>query len=338
MPPFSKPSPAYNYNLANETNAIDDWFTHRKVPVSADGRLLMATWNIANLGTQKRSAKDLELIAHILSRFDLIAVQEVTGNLDDFIKIIGFLDSDYEWMVTDPAGNNERLAYIWWTPRVQARRLFGEVAYPEKDYPKKTVTVSYEKSGKTLVEVYPNLLFQAFDRNPFIGSFASGAIDFVLANVHLYFGAFKDASTPDERAKYARRVMEIVALSKWAKKRQDYAHSYDSDVMVVGDMNIPKSSTGVAAYRALKSSGLIDLAYHSKSGDSPRSNITARPAARIFPESKPTIRSLSRRVHWPIARLISVSSISITGSLRTSGLISARHSHPRKPLPSSIAT
>ena len=68
MPPFRKPKPAYNYKIQTEKEAVDDWFRVRKVPRSKRGHLLLASWNIANLGSQKRTDKDLELIAHMLKK------------------------------------------------------------------------------------------------------------------------------------------------------------------------------------------------------------------------------------------------------------------------------
>ena len=43
----------------------------------------MASWNIANLGAQKRTDDALKVIAHLLKRFDLIAVQEVNAKFSD---------------------------------------------------------------------------------------------------------------------------------------------------------------------------------------------------------------------------------------------------------------
>ena len=74
MPSFPRP------DLADEKVALDSWFLKRKVPRAQSGRLLLACWNIANLGEQKRDPKDLELIAHLMSRFDLIAIAD-DGNM-----------------------------------------------------------------------------------------------------------------------------------------------------------------------------------------------------------------------------------------------------------------
>jgi len=128
--------------------------------------------------------------------------------------------------------------------------------------------VKYTYRRETRVEVYYNHTFTAFDRNPFIGTFSCGDLDFTVANVHLYFGAFKNASSQEERAKYARRVLEVYALAKWAKKRHKSKYSYDNDIVLLGDMNVPAMDKDDAAFRALKRSGLKTLDYFTKTGGS----------------------------------------------------------------------
>jgi endonuclease/exonuclease/phosphatase family metal-dependent hydrolase len=268
MPSFPRPKPDIDYDLDIEKGAVDDWLLNREVPKSRPGRLLLASWNIANLGEQKRDPKDLELIAHILSRFDLIAVQEVKTDLSHLRTIATHLGSGFDWIVNDPGGNNERLAFIYRKRKVTPGRLFAEIAIPAKDFPTCTVEVPYTYKKERRVEVYYNHPFTPFDRSPFVGTFQCGNFDFTLANVHLYFGSFKNSKKLAERAKYARRVLEIFALGKWAKKRVKSGLTYDRDVILLGDMNVPEMSDDDAAFQALKKSGLNPLDIHSKTGGS----------------------------------------------------------------------
>jgi endonuclease/exonuclease/phosphatase family metal-dependent hydrolase len=268
MPSFRRPRPDFNYHLADEQAAIDAWFSKRKVPKSRSGRLLLASWNIANLGEQKRDPKDLELIAHLMSRFDLIAVQEVKSNLDHLKQIVDHMGQGYDWLVNDVAGNNERLAFVFKKKKVKRGRLFGEIAIPEKDFPRHTVVVPYKVKKQQRVDVFYNLRFTPFDRNPFIGTFEAGALSVTLVNVHLYFGGFKDSKKVAQRAKYARRVLEIYMLGKWAASRAKRSTTYDRDIILLGDMNVPEMSADDAAYQALLKSGLNPLDAHSKAGGS----------------------------------------------------------------------
>lgn len=90
---FSKPRFKYDYKLKTEKNNFDAFFTDadRAIPAKRSNEIDVATWNIANLGVQKRRAKDLELIAYILSSFDIIAIQEIRSQLDDFQEIMSHL-------------------------------------------------------------------------------------------------------------------------------------------------------------------------------------------------------------------------------------------------------
>lgn len=82
---FKNPEPSYKLNVTKEKTAISKHYTHRAVPKSPKKYLLLSSWNIANLGKQKRSNRALELIAHILKRFDFIAVQEVYDDNKNFL-------------------------------------------------------------------------------------------------------------------------------------------------------------------------------------------------------------------------------------------------------------
>lgn len=268
MPSFGEPTPPLNYSLATEKKAINSWFSNRNVPGKEDGTLMLASWNIANLGEQKRKDKDLKLIAHLMSRFDLIAVQEIKDNLEHFSKITNHMDGNYDWIVNDTAGNKERLGFIYDSEKVTLGRLFAEIAVPEKDFIKHDVVVSYEKRHKKMVEVYFQHEFTPFDRNPYIGTFEAGNVSFTLVNVHLYFGGFKNAAHIEERAKYARRVLEILMLSKWAVKRRKGKNTYDKDIILLGDMNVPRMDESEAAFRALKKSGLKPQDFYTKTGGS----------------------------------------------------------------------
>jgi len=257
-----------NYSLAKAKKEIDDWYKHRGVPKAKKGKLLLASWNVANLGDQKRSAKDLKLVAHVMKRFELIAVQEIKTNYKHFATVVEEMGPKFDWIMNDPAGNSERLGFIYRKDKVTPGRLFGEIAYPAKDFPKLNVVVPYRKGGKDRVEVYYQLRFTPFDRSPFVATFSAGEFHCTLASVHLYFGAFRNSTSQMERAKYARRVLEIYALGKWAKKRAKSKSTYDPNIILLGDMNVPHMEAGDSAFEALKASGLKPLKNHGKTGGS----------------------------------------------------------------------
>ena len=89
-------------------------------PRTATDTLLLATWNIREFDAgQKasfRSDESYYYIAEILSRFDLIAVQEVRDGLYPLQRLQKMLGSWWDFLVTDvtlgASGNAERMAYL----------------------------------------------------------------------------------------------------------------------------------------------------------------------------------------------------------------------------------
>jgi hypothetical protein len=69
VPPFPEPSFAYAYDPAVEIAALRGWRREapgRRIPAKRADRLLVATWNVVNLGLQARTDADHSLIAEIL--------------------------------------------------------------------------------------------------------------------------------------------------------------------------------------------------------------------------------------------------------------------------------
>lgn len=251
---FKSPTPKHRFEVPKEKAALTNHFKKRQVPESRAGRLLLASWNVANLGVQGRTEGALSLISHIMKRFDLIAVQEVKDDYRIFEKVVANMGSSFDYIMTDTAGNTERLAFVYRTAKVFPNNLFGELAILPRNYPRYTVRVHwFDGRDNEKVDVFPSHRFEPFDRNPFIGSFRCGKIDFTLANVHLYFGGFQDSKKKEERKKYARRVLEIYTLSKWANGRLDKKKvTYDKDIVLLGDMNVPAMKKTESTYKALK--------------------------------------------------------------------------------------
>lgn len=250
--PFPKPTPALRITASSEIKALNKHFTRRRVPKPTDHRLLLASWNIANLGVQKRTAGAQKVIAHILKRFDLVAVQEINDNYRQFTEIVEQMGPAYDFVMSDTAGNDERLTFVYNANKVVPGQLFGEIALRPREYPRRDVKVHYRQSRQDKVQTFKDMRFTPFDRNPFIGSFSCGEVDLVLANVHLYFGAFQKSSNEKKRMKYARRVLEIFALAKWASDRSSGGNAWDKDIVLLGDMNVPNMSDNEATINALE--------------------------------------------------------------------------------------
>lgn len=239
MPSFPKPSFAFDYQVGTETEALQDYRDTkpgRQIPTKSQDRLLLASWNIANLGLHKRRDKDYQILAEMISWFDLAALQEVNDNLEGLRSIQQHLPDSYRALFSDKAGNDERMAFVYDTSKLSLLEKVGEIAVPPKD-------LKYIKLSGVRCE------FNGFDRNPFLASFVASSFRFLLVNVHLYFG--KD--TPADRD---RRSLEAYAISRWADLRRDDKHAYVRDIIALGDFNLPKVEPGDPIYNALRKRGL----------------------------------------------------------------------------------
>lgn len=247
MPAFPKPSFEFNYNVNTEINALRNYRNNkpdRQIPNKANDRMLIATWNIANLGLQKRKPNDYKLIAEILSWFDLIALQEVNDNLRGLISILDNLPNSYLALFSDKAGNDERMTFLFDSNKIKQLEMVGEIAIPPKDL-------------KHIKLKGVNTKFSGFDRNPYLVYFKARNFKFLLVNVHLYFGE-------DKKADRDRRSLEAYAVSRWADLRQDDKNAYTKDIIVLGDCNIPKVEAGDPIYDALIKRGLRKPEHSSK--------------------------------------------------------------------------
>jgi endonuclease/exonuclease/phosphatase family metal-dependent hydrolase len=195
----------------------------RKVPAKKEGSLLLATWNIREFGGAKyggRIPDSMYYIAECMSRFDLIAVQEVRADLKALKDIMRLLGSQWSLIFTDvsyaDSGNFERLAFVYNTAKVTFTGLAGELVLPSKSATEKMSQIA---------------------RTPFVCGFQVGWAKFNLCTVHIYYGQSK--------AEDPRRVDEINALAKLlAAKAKDYINTKapvdysPENLVLLGDFNI----------------------------------------------------------------------------------------------------
>ncbi|WP_421943227.1 endonuclease/exonuclease/phosphatase family protein [Pedobacter sp.] len=193
------------------------------------GNLILGTWNIRELGNTKyngRMTESLYYLAEIISRFDLIAIQEVRDNLTEFNNICRILGNDWGIfisLVTDGiSGNNERMAFLYDKRTVSFKNIAGQIILPGKKYA------------------------NAFARAPYMIRFQSGWLNFDICTVHIYYGK-ASVSSPE----YKRRVEEISNLTGFLK--DNYVEKQRSNnLFVLGDFNIENDQS--ETYKAATSS------------------------------------------------------------------------------------
>ena len=89
-----------------------------------------------------------------------------------------------------------------------------------------------------------------------LAAFKAGDFTFLLVNVHLYFG---DES---EAASIERRCLETYAVARWADLNVKSKYAYATDIIALGDFNLPKVDPADPVFKALTKRGL-QLPAHS---------------------------------------------------------------------------
>jgi hypothetical protein len=173
-------------------------------PRRPDGNLLLATWCLRQFGRRPNEAPESHFyIAQILSAFDLIAVQEVDRDLERFRRVLEILGPDWGHLISDvkpgPLGNNERVAVVYYTPRVEFLNVSGGVVLPNKQL----------------------IGGRQFARTPFSALFGAGPLQLNLVTAHLYWGR-----QPEDR------LAEATALARHLSRR---AKRENQNYVVAGD-------------------------------------------------------------------------------------------------------
>jgi endonuclease/exonuclease/phosphatase family metal-dependent hydrolase len=207
---------------------------------SLDENVLIASWNIAQFSNQKKK-RALQYIADVCERFDIVAIQEVKTDLRGLSRLQELLPGDYRFLVCDPSGNHERMAFLYDRRTVTNTGLVCEIAF----------------SGTIL---QPET-FQ-FNRSPYCASFRAGRFDFTIVSVHIAEGSSHGAVGADLRE---REITELVQFIK-NRAKQDKGKVFDPDFFVVGDFNIQKNGdrffaalTGGTEPRFAMPDGMNDL-------------------------------------------------------------------------------
>jgi hypothetical protein len=115
---------SHQYVVSTEKSSLSKHFTKRRVPSRNKKQLLLASWNVANLGAQTRTSEAKALIALILQRFDLVALQELNDRYEIIDELLNLMGRGFDYIMTDTAGNQERLAYIYRKRHVTPTKLW----------------------------------------------------------------------------------------------------------------------------------------------------------------------------------------------------------------------
>lgn len=238
------PPAAVAEELARLRVALDQTVPHRRL----DHNLLLATWNLRAFGgltdkwdaeaddSPKRDLRSLLAIAEIVSRFDVVALQEVKGKLKALRHMLRSLGEHWGLILTDVTlgarGNDERMAFVFDTRRIRLSGLAGELVLPPEW---KGVPISADAADRQ------------FARTPYAVSFLAPGRGyrqtFIMVTVHVIYGE-----------KPADRQAEIAALADWAATQARDVNAYHQNMIVLGDFNIDR--IGDPNYEAFVATGL----------------------------------------------------------------------------------
>lgn len=229
-------------NVREDLVALGEALTLR-IPAKSDHNLLIATWNIRSFSSltrkwfatgaesPKRDLQGLRSIIEILQRFDVIAIQEVKGDLRALRDTIKFLGDTWAFLMTDvnidDAGNDERFVFLFDRSRVRPSGLAAEIVIPPEEIEK----------------AEPGDLRGQFVRPPYAVSFQRENATFILVTLHVIFGGSE-----------ADRVPELRAIARWMKNWARRSNRFHHNLLTLGDFNIDRA--GSVGYESFVSTGL----------------------------------------------------------------------------------
>ena len=225
----------------------------REVPKKTDDNLLVATWNIREFGgltdkwrststdSPKRDLHSLACISEIVSRFDVVAIQEVQADIRALRHMLKALGDRYTVVLTDAVvddkGDNERLAFIFDRERLEVSGLACELVVP--------LNWTTEKKPKTGIPQVA--LDRQFARTPYAVAFKSRGATFILITLHVAWAG-------TSRAALAERAEELSAISTWLQSWAKDVSNWDQNLICLGDFNIDRKDG--ALWQAFTSTGL----------------------------------------------------------------------------------
>jgi len=213
------------------------------VPVRNEGNVIIATWNLRSFGdltekwasetgdSPRRDLFSVRCVAEIISRVDVVAVQEVRDNIKCLRHMLKVLGPNWGVIMTDVTlgsdGNGERMAFLFDSLRVRPSGLAGELVVPPDEAD----------------DIHQAALGRQFARTPYAVSFRTKDTTFILVTLHVLYGK----NAPE-------RIPELTAIARWlatwARREKSWGHNF----IALGDFNIDRK--GDALFQAFTSTGL----------------------------------------------------------------------------------
>lgn len=170
-----------------------------------------------NPTSPKRNLRSLAIIAEIIRRLDVVAIQEVSRDTEGIPTLVSeFLGANWDLILSDvtagTSGNQERLAFVIDRRPVTPTGLAGEVVLPKKGDAR---------------------LPEQFDRTPYLVGFQAGEERFTLLTDHIRYG-----DVPQDRLAQLKALATFTAAE--IRDRPIPPDAEENNLIVLGNFNIDK--------------------------------------------------------------------------------------------------
>lgn len=229
------------------------------LPARRRKSIVIGSYNALKLGKEINSAKQWDFLTQFVSRFDLLAVQEVMDDLSGVRRLLKSLGSRYKLVVSDTTGAfpgdrglRERLAFIYRPSRIHLKELVSDITYDRSH-----IIATLRKDIKTWNKFFNDLdnenlqrvqnnqrpkslskvshpAFLSFIRTPHCAAFLikarNGAkpVEFLGVNAHALYGNSKE-----------ERNREFLALLDWIVQRAKSPEKmYHRNMILMADLNM----------------------------------------------------------------------------------------------------
>ena len=228
-------------------------------PIRRNDSVVIGSFNALKLGKDDDNKKRWDFLKRFVSRYDLLAVQEVMDDLSGVRRLKKMLGSGFELIVSDTTGAipgalglRERLAFLYRPERIELKELVSDITYDRSvvidtlkqdiDTWKKffedfdEINKQREQEGKDKLGLsdveHPKFL--TFIRTPHCASFSikgkggASPVDFLAINAHLLYGEGEE-----------ERIREFFALLEWlARRAKQSKRMYYKNIVLLGDLNM----------------------------------------------------------------------------------------------------
>ena len=204
--------------------------------------LVIATWNAGDFGRGRIrggpiGAEAIRYAAEIISYFDIVALQELSGSSREFDPVFdelrGALGGHWQAVLSGVTegrrGNAERLGFLYDARKVRFTDFADEVVLSE---------AHLEASG----------LARQIARTPFIGEFEWNGLRILLCNVHIWFGSAGDSQAVERR-------QEVQAIAGYLSAAMDAERLSGEVLVLLGDLNAPRAND--PTLEALRGAGFV---------------------------------------------------------------------------------